>query len=101
MPTPTDNSSFVPQSDSGFLNSLTGLLSKAADTAIDVVGLKAIGSVYPTGQVNPATVASQNTAANQSASATASIPAAYKPYLIGGGIFVGVLLLAVVLTRRK
>ncbi len=96
-----DNASFVPDNNiSGGINPLTGLLSKAIDTAIDVGG-KAIGSKYATGQTDPATLASQKLAAAQQASATntkaTSLVANYTPQiLIGVGILAVVALIIVV-----
>lgn len=89
-----DTSSFVPQSSeqTGFVNGLTGILSKAADVYLDVTAAKAkIASTYPTGQTAPGVVNAQQTAAQQTASFN------YAPYLIGGGV----LLLAVILLRKS
>ena len=78
---------------SGVLNGST--LNKAIDTALDVYAIretgKALGSVYPTGQVNPAAVQSQN--------ATAKPAMNYTPYIIGGAALVGVVILVAVLRK--
>lgn len=61
--------------DSGFINQLTGILSKGVDTYDAYISTKAkIGTTYPTGQVNPTIVAAQ--------------PKNYTPYYIGGAIVV-------------
>lgn len=99
-PANTDTSIF-----GNFLSSVGGTLTKAVDTAVDVVALqqtnKLIGSAYPSGQVNPATAKSQAAA---DTAANAGQPAAqvmkYMPYILGavGIILVGALALG--MTRR-
>lgn len=75
---------------SGILNS--GILNKAADTALDVYALreagKVVGSVYPTGQINPASVANRLNVAT----VTAPAPFDYKPYVIGVAALLGIVL---------
>lgn len=74
---------------SGLLNGLTGLLSKGVDTALDVWAIKesnkSIGTVYPTGQVDPAAARSNEVAEKQTAAQTQNI-AKYMPWIIGGGV---------------
>ena len=91
------------------LNPLTGLLSKAVDTAAEVYlvregakadSKRAIGTVAPSGQVDPARVESNKVTANQP-----QTPAEYKtenknalPMVIGisvgAAVIIGVLFLA-------
>lgn len=89
---------FSPSSGTGGILTLGGVLSKAADTALDVWGIretgKVIGSVYPTGQVNPAAVPAitGNTAAQKP-------PFNYMPLVyIGAGVAA---LLIVTVALRK
>jgi len=80
---------------SGILNNNT--LNKAVDTALDVYAIretgKVLGSVYPTGQVNPASVTARTGAANPYAFD-------FKPYIIPTiGILAGVALIAYALKK--
>lgn len=80
-------------------NPTTGDLSKSVDTAGDLAsilnaGAKVIGSLYPTGQKNPAAVQSTTTSP-----AVAAANSSKNLLLIGGGI--AVLLLVVVLVAKK
>ena len=88
LPQTTDSSPSI-------LNSLTGFLGKAADTALDVYSMKeagkVAGTVYPTGQQNPAAVASA--AGNQTSFN-------WKPWAIGGGALVAVVLVLAVIRRK-
>lgn len=98
----TDKSVFVPPSGGGILNAFTGFLSKAADTAIDVFAIRntgggSVGSVYPTGQVNPAAAASQN---NANAEAARYDAQARTTQLIIGGVAVSAMLMAFVYVTR-
>ncbi len=67
----------------------TGFLGKAVDTALEAYSLnqqaKALGSIYPTGQQNPAAVSSTMDAGIGGFN--------WKPWAIGGGILVGGLVL--------
>jgi len=80
------------------VNPITGTIGKAFDTFLDAFALaganKIVGTNYPTGQQNPQAVASANLAAANQA------PFNWKPYAIGGGILVGVVLLAAIIKRR-
>lgn len=94
-----DKSSFVPKDsqNTGFVNGLTGLLSKAADTYLDVWGTKAkVASLYPTGQTSPGVVNAQQTALSQQGSQVTNL----KPWLIGGGIAVAAIVLLVVIAKK-
>lgn len=100
----TDDAAFIPDNNvSGGINPLTGLLSKAIDTAIDIGG-KAIGSKYETGQVNPDTLAAAKKAAEQQANATntkaTSVVANYTPQILIGVGVVAVVALIVVLAKK-
>lgn len=100
----TDTASFVPDNNvDGGINPLTGLLSKAIDTAIDVGG-KAIGSKYDTGQLSPDAVASINAAAKQQASATnkqaTAVVANYTPQILIGVGVIAIVALVVVLAKK-
>jgi hypothetical protein len=89
-------------SQNSILNSITGTLGKAADTFLDALALgaanKVVGTIYPTGQQDPAAVAARLQAeqlANQNRTN-------WMPWVIGGSIaFVGILTLAVVLPRSS
>jgi len=90
----------APSGGSNFLQSFGGFLSKAAETALDIYGTsekaKAAGSIYPTGQTNPAQLAAMNTANQQAQSAQ------LKQYLlVGGGILAAVVLVLIVARRTK
>jgi hypothetical protein len=91
----TENVSWIPPESNSILNSITGILSKAADTALDVYGMKEqgkiIGSVYPSGQVNPQMAPAQTAAVKPAVN--------YTPYIIGGGALLLVIVL-VVATRK-
>jgi hypothetical protein len=71
---------------SGLINGISGLLSKAADTAIDVWAIKesgkTIGTFYASGQTDPAKLTSASTATTTDAQKVL----AYAPYLLVGGI---------------
>lgn len=80
---------------SGILNNNT--LNKAVDTALDVYAIretgKVLGSVYPTGQMNPASVPARTGAANPYAFD-------FKPYIVPTlGIVAGALLIAYALKK--
>lgn len=98
-----DQSSFVPKAStsSGLINSLTGFLGKAADTALDIYAIKesnkAIGSAYPTGQVDPAAVKSSKTAQDTSSAQTRN----YMPYIIGGVALVAFVTVIIVVAKKK
>lgn len=93
-----DKSPFVPKDseNTGFVNGLTGLLSKAVDVAGDLGKAKIIASVYPTGQTSPGVVNAQATANTQQNAQIASL----KPWLIGGGIAVAAIVLLVVIAKK-
>lgn len=98
----TDKSVFVPPSGGNILNAFTGFLSKAADTAIDVFAIRntgggAVGSVYPTGQVNPAAAASQNNSATEAAKFGET---ARTTQLVIGGVAIAAMLMAFVVVTR-
>lgn len=94
---------------SGLVNSNTGLLSKAIDTALDVAATKltdtkTVGSVSPTGQVSPEAAASQASAKKTgSAASTSTIinGVSNKTLYIGLGIGAVVLIGIIVLATRK
>lgn len=71
---------------SGLINGLSGLLSKAADTALDVWAIKesgkTIGTLYSSGQTDPAKQTSVATATTTDAQKMLS----YAPYFVVGGI---------------
>ena len=80
--------------NTGLLNNSTGLLSKVIDTAGDIWATKeanknsnSIGTVYPTGQKDPAatTVTTEVLSPTQ---AKAENIAKYLPWIIGGGVVV-------------
>lgn len=83
------------ESQGGLLKN--GLLSKAIDTALDFAAIKMsnpnaqpIGSVYPTGQSDPAAVAS----AKQTAVQVKENDNTYLKYaLIGGGILAAIVVI--------
>lgn len=79
-------------------NSWTGFLGKAVDTALEAFSLnqqaKALGSLYPTGQQNPAAV-------KAASGPTATGEFNWKPWAIGGGVLVGALVLISVLRSSK
>jgi len=79
-------------------NPWTGLLGKAVDTALEAFSLnqqaKALGSVYPTGQQNPAAV-------KASMGATPTGAFNWKPWAIGGGVLIGAVVLISVLKSGK
>lgn len=89
---------------SGLLNKFSGLLSKGVDTALDVWAIKesgkAIGTVYPTGQVDPAAAKSNNVAEQQTAAQTQNI-AKYMPWIIGGGVVLVLLVGGVALMSAR
>lgn len=95
-PTASTAKDTVPTSSPSLVNSLTGFLSKAADTALDLYSTqqtaKAVGSLYPTGQQNPASVASA--AGNQKAFN-------WMPWAIGGGIAVVLIIGLVAVSGKK
>jgi len=78
----------------GLINGITGLLTKAADTAIDIWGLKEanktanIGSRYDTGQVDPAAIVPASNPLTQAQIVTQTLNA-YMPYIIGGAVLIG------------
>lgn len=104
----TDVGNLADTSGAQVVNSSTGLLSKVADTAIDLAGLagaKALGFTYPTGQTNPATVASQNTAAQQQAALTnqkvTNAVSNYMPYILLGVGAVAVIGIVVAIAAHR
>ena len=88
----------APNTGSGFLAAFGGFLSKAAETALDIYGTaakaKVVGSVYPTGQTNPAQLQADAAAAEASQSAQLK-----KYLLIGGGVLAAVLVVLVVVRK--
>lgn len=99
-----DQADFVPDNNiQGGINPLSGLLSKAIDTAIDVGG-KALGSKYETGQLSPEAIASINAAAKQQAAATnkqaTAVVANYTPQILIGVGVIAVVALVVVLAKK-
>lgn len=93
----TDSTGITGQS---LINGISGLLSKAADTALDVWAIREtnknanIGSYYPTGQVDPAAVKAQ-------VQVEQAKPVNYTPYIIGGVALVAVLGVAVIIASGK
>lgn len=92
----------------GLLNGATGLLSKVADTALDVWALREagkananIGSAYPTGQVDPATVRAQVMAETQTEKITGQNMQKYIPWLIGGGVALVIVFGGIVLLNSR
>lgn len=84
------------QPDTG-LFSANGLFSKLIDTAGDVFALRqqnwntpAVGSVYPSGQVNPQLVAQDQIAERAPASPTSPQAQLFRwmPYIVGGAFLV-------------
>jgi hypothetical protein len=82
---------------SGIINSLSGLLSKAADTALDVYTInKNIGSAYPTGTVSPAQLA----AAQQAAALQAQNTGLYTKYaLLAGGLIAAIVVVSMIVKK--
>lgn len=90
-----DNIPGATDSGNGIVSSLTGLLTKAADTYVDQLALNGkttVGSSYPTGQTNPAAAAAVPT---QAAAAANS----YTPYLIVGGIVIALVVVMFALKK--
>jgi hypothetical protein len=91
-----DNAGVTSQS---LVNGLTGLLSKSVDTALDIWAIResnknaSIGSVYPTGQVNPG-------AAKAQVQAEKASPVNYTSWIIGG-IALAVFVAGAVIISRK
>ena len=92
---------------SGLFNSFTGLLSKAADTALDVWALKeaskansTIGTAYPSGQSDPA-AAKSNVNAEQLTNAQTNNMQKYMPYIIAGGVAIVVLFGAIAVAGSR
>lgn len=79
----------------GIFDFLSGTLSKAADTAIDIWGLRESakystpGTVYPSGQVDPATVVSEQRIQQQETINTVirSVAIGGTALIVIGGIF--------------
>lgn len=99
----TNPNPFEPPADPNVL-SLGGLLGKAADTALEVwqhkQDGKSIGTVYPTGQVNPAAAPAMAGATPAAATAAGGgIPPNLKPYLIAGGVALALVVLLAVARR--
>ena len=104
VPQIEDDASFVPDNNiNGGINPLTGLLSKAIDTAIDVGG-KALGSKYETGQVNPDALAAAKKAAEQQANATntkaTTVIASYTPQILLGVGVLAVVAIIIVIAKK-
>lgn len=100
-----DQAAFVPDNSvAGGINPLTGLLSKAIDTAIDIGG-KAIGSKYETGQVSPEALAAAKVAAEQQKNATntqvTATVANYTPQILLAVGAIAVVALIVVIAKNK
>ena len=106
-PSIDDQSVFIPRdSDQNIVNPTTGLLSKLADTVVDLAGLagaKALGFTYPTGQVNPASVDSQKQANRLQAGLTnaqgVQTVTNYQPYIIMG--LAGLALVTLIVVSKK
>lgn len=92
----------------GLINALTGTLSKAVDTALDVYTIKqtspksnTVGTAYPTGQTDPASVKSEDSTVEQVKAQTNNI-AKYIPWIVGGGVVLVLLFGGIaVLNSRK
>lgn len=93
---------------SGAQFTIGGILSKTAETALDIAanklggGTKSVGSAYPTGQVNPDRVASDNEPVPVVSSSAAAVQkaAAFMPWVIGGGIVLAIVFAGLALRRR-
>jgi len=93
--TVNESDSTLTDSTSGLSSFFGGLLSKAAETGLDIVKAKNTnqpGTVYPTGQTNPAQV--------QSAAVATPGMTLQTKLLIGGGALVVVVVLAIALRRK-
>ena len=94
--------------DSGLITA-GGLLSKAIDTAGDIWAIKeangksaAVGSTYPTGQVNPAVAASKAATATGSTTTQVIADASNKKMLcIAGGVGALVLVIGLIVILKK
>jgi len=91
------------EKNGGLINLATGLLSKAIDTGLDIATIRAngkanaaIGTVYPTGQVNPAAAKSEAEQNKQVAAVTA-VP--QKTLLIVGGAVVAIIVIALIIKK--
>lgn len=91
--------------DQGFTFTLGGILSKTAETALEIARNKAesgnnqaVGTAYPTGQTNPERVTADEPA--PSATERAQRVANYLPYIVGGGVIVSIVL-AVLAVRKR
>lgn len=89
----------------GTLNAVTGTVGKAFDTFLDALAIgaanKVVGTDYPTGQESPEKIAAK-LKAEADARAAMSPAFNWKPWAIGGGAVVAlVLVLAVIAPRSK
>lgn len=84
---------------SGFLSGLGDLLKTAGATAIDVIGAKAKAGITSTDpNINPAALNAKTLANQQQANLQGTN---YTPWLIGGGIALGAIVILAVLSRRS
>ena len=91
------------EKNGGLINALTGTLSKAIDTGLDLLTIRAqgkanaaIGTSYPTGQFNPADAASEQMQEKQVAAVTNTN---LKTGLYIGGAIAAVVIIALVVKK--
>lgn len=95
------DASYAPASSSGgFFDGLGSLLSKVGTTAVDVLAAQQLSKIGTANNpnVNPAALQAALQAQQQQNDASIS---KYMPYIIGGVALVGLILGAVVISRRS
>ena len=97
--------SLAPNSPN-ILNGITGFLSKATDTALDVYRIReeaknspTIGTALPSGQVNPDRLTAQPEVASANNAAQQALK--YAPYMVYGGIALIAVIAVVMLTKGR